>query len=436
MLRRLVLVRRHEPLEMAWTERSFGPAEPFTSRLLTGVSATLNTKYHPVKVQGPASYSIEQPRAEGFNYTMLRKGSKEPTFALVANFDSEKDVEKLRAEQKDNVIGVFADPHIAIFPSPYCDTEAVGNSGKVAKELGVNYLKKTHLTGQGVRIAVMDTGIDAKTIPVSGGWAPPGVDYTPGTFERDHGTMVAFDASISAPKAAILDYALLQTKEETWTGFLSDAVAAYADLLQRLEREPGPLVVNNSWGMYNRSEDSPIGSPDNYSANPDHPFNQIVGSLVEAGADIFFAAGNCGIPCPDNRCGVEDTGPGASIHGANSHPDVVTVAAVTVTGRRLGYSSQGPGALYHRKPDIAAYSHFDGSHVFPEPDGGTSAASPVAAGVVAAVRERYSNSKIPPASMKGLVQRTARDLGGKGWDYDFGYGVIDAKALAKTLKKS
>ena len=190
--------------------------------------------------------------------------------------------------------------------------------------------------------------------------------------------------------------------------------------------------MNNSWGLFDRASDAPIGSPENYSANPDHPFNQITGALVAAGADVFFAAGNCGADCPDGRCGAGDTGPGASIHGANSHPDVVTVAAVTVTDRRLGYSSQGPGALYSRKPDLAGFSHFKGSGIFPA-DGGTSAASPVAAGVAAALRQRFDTGRLAPAQLKGLLQRTARDLRGDGWDYDLGYGVIDAAAALKAL---
>jgi len=35
--------------------------------------------------------------------------------------------------------------------------------------------------------------------------------------------------------------------------------------------------------------------------------------------------------------------------------------------------------------------------------------------------------------LKGLLQRTARDLEGNGWDYDLGYGVIDAAAAVKAL---
>src|SRR2546425_2508135 len=47
-------------------------------------------------------------------------------------------------------------------------------------------------------------------------------------------------------------------------------------------------------GLFDRASDAPIGSPKNYSANPDHPFNQITGALVAAGADVFFAAGESG----------------------------------------------------------------------------------------------------------------------------------------------
>src|SRR5216110_1706590 len=244
--------------------------------------------------------------------------------------------------------------------------------------------------------------------------------------------MVAYDVRIAAPDAQIFDYALLTSQAGTWAAFLSDAIAAFADLVERVNAAPGRWVVNNSWGLFDRASDAPIGSPENYSANPDHPFNQITGALVAAGADVFFAAGNCGADCPDGRCGTGDTGPGASIHGANSHPDVVTVAAVTVKDRRLGYSSQGPGGLHARKPDLAAFSHFAGSAV-QAVDGGTSAASPVAAGVAAALRQRLPASALTPAQLKGALQRSARDLAGRGWDYDLGYGVIDAAAAMRAL---
>ena len=173
------------------------------------------------------------------------------------------------------------------------------------KNLEVNELHKKGITGKNIRVAIVDSGINGSVVSVDGGWVPPSASalfgYTPGSFpvlEGSHGTMCAWDVKISAPDARILDYALLLSQEEPWTAFLSDAIAAFGDMIELLQRVPGPLVVNNSWGMFNTAEDEPVGSPENYHANPEHPFNQIVGSLVGEGADVFFAAGNCGEDCP------------------------------------------------------------------------------------------------------------------------------------------
>ena len=181
--------------------------------------------------------------------------------------------------------------------------------------------------------------------------------------------------------------------------------------------------------MFNRSTDAPPGHAQNYWANPDHPFNTVTAALVASGADVLFAAGNCGADGPDSRCAIGDIGPGHSIHGANSHPDVITVAAVTVNDDRLAYSSQGPGALGHNKPDLAAFSHFRYPNRNPSFHSGTSAASPVAAGVVAALRSKASARNIPPADLKAALLATTRDVAGTaGWGPDYGHGVIDAGA--------
>lgn len=422
MHRRIVMIRRHEWLQRAWQTRSFKSAGLELEKQLKVAGLALDETYHPVRVPGHARSPGERPVARAID-----------AYAVRARFDDEEAVSRLRRERTVDIVGVFADPEVSAFPSPYCGTAAVGTVADVARRLGVSALRAHGLTGKNVNLVVVDTGIDGRGIAVAGGWAPPSVpDYVPGTAKPDHGTMVAYDARIAAPDAEIYDYALLRAQARPWAAFLSDAIAAFADLIERVHAAPGRWVVNNSWGMCNRSEDSAVGSPESYSANPDHPFNQITGSLVRAGADVFFAAGNCGAPCPDARCGADDTGSGHSIHGANSHPDVVTVAAVTVTDRRLGYSSQGPGGLHTRKPDLAACSHFKGSGVGAV-DGGTSAASAVAAGVAAALRQRFSAAALAPAQLKGALQRSARDLSHHGWGFDLGYGVIDAASAARAL---
>jgi subtilisin family serine protease len=247
--------------------------------------------------------------------------------------------------------------------------------------------------------------------------------------------MCAYDAGICAPKATYLDYAVLLSRTPGATamaGLLSDAVLAYSKLRTILNTMPSSkraMVVSNSWGMFSPTWDFPPGHPGNYSDNPNHPFNIIVASLEAAGADILFAAGNCGRNCPDGRCNFGTTPP---ICGANSHPLVLSIAGVDTKKGRVGYSSQGPGRLAARKPDVSAYTHFVGSGVYPE-DGGTSAACPVAAGVVAAIRSKYPASKLSPLQLRALICKTAEDRGNSGYDFDYGFGIINPTALIAAL---
>jgi subtilisin family serine protease len=437
-LRRIVLVRSHEWLTAGWKKRSFGPAGAGLDRSVKVKGVEWVEGSHPV----PAFTRLKS--VGGAQLALAAAPSKPATpshdaYAVVGSFADREAVERMKRDQANDVVGVFADPTIEASPA-YCLAGPVGTFKSVMDALDVPSLRAAKLTGRKVRIAIVDTGISGSHLGPNGKELQKNIDpkstfsakpgYVPGSSPIDHGTMCAFDALLAAPDATLIDLPLLSTAEANWNAFLSDAIAAYADLVDLLNATPGPLVVSNSWALFDRSDDEPVGSPENYSANPDHPFNHMVGALVAAGADVLFAAGNCGQDCPDGRCGATDVGPGASIHGANSHPSVITIAAVTEKGTRLGYSSQGPGDLSDRKPDVAAYSHFAGSGVY-KADGGTSAACPVAAGVVAALRQKWT--KITPAAMKGIIQLGTK-RGPAAWSYDLGYGILNAK-IALTQKQ-
>jgi subtilisin family serine protease len=88
-----------------------------------------------------------------------------------------------------------------------------------------------------------------------------------------------------------------------------------------------------------------------------------------------------------------------------------------------------------KKPDFASYTHFLGSEVFGagDPDSGTSAACPVAAGAVAAVRTKHPATKISPLQMRSLIAKTATDAGSPGFDFDYGAGIINVKKLMAAL---
>jgi hypothetical protein len=261
--------------------------------------------------------------------------------------------------------------------------------------------------------------------------------------------MCAYDVLAIAPKATMLDYPSLIARapgNHTVPATVGAAMQAYATLLAFWINNlaaAGPykaLVVNNSWGIFHPcEEDASPGQPGRFIDNPFHPFHLLVWVLGILGADIVFAAGNGGLPCPAPPFLHLTTG---SIRGANAYAEVLTVAGCDVNDSRVGYSSQGPAVTMFPlptpdKPDLTAYTHFLGSQVFGprEPDAGTSAACAIGAGCVAALRShpQLSSAAVPPAALFDALRTTARQVGAPGWNRDYGYGIIDPVAAARML---
>jgi subtilisin family serine protease len=422
-IRRIVVLQPHEWLQDGFANSSFAASAPELEKQIVTPRMRFDTLFPPARIPDFGAGGVGELRGDG----LVFEGAEGFGFALAAEFQDEEALHQFALQREGQYRDIVADPPIAPFPI-VCPNGAVGSLKDVKRKLKLTSLRKAKLSGQGVRLMIVDTGIDQSSVPVTGGWSPnPAV--SPGTSPRDHGTMVAFDARIAAPDAMVFDYPLLKSAGGgQWTAFLSDAIRVFSEILiQARLTTPGPGVVINSWGMYSRSLDAPEGNPQNYSANPRHPFNQLVTALIGSNIDVVFAAGNCGSTCPSPGCGHGDTGPGNSIHGANSHPEVITVGAVTINDEVLGYSSEGPGALSYQKPDIAGFSHFAGSGVW-DVDSGTSAACPVVAGVVAALRSKPELKDKPPSEIKAALLQSARQLGASGWNAQTGWGVVNAGA--------
>ena len=244
MPRCIVLIRSHELLQEGWRKRSFGPAGPLLDDRVKVAGVRFDEAYHPVEVWRRIGGGDDPPSASGFNYAAVGPAV---TYAVRADADDADAIERLRRDRRSEVVGVFADPVVSPFPSAYCGEAAVGATDDVARALGVPALSRAGLTGEGVHVAVVDTGIDGSRIPVTGGWAPT-LGYVPGSTAPTHGTMVAYDVRIAAPDAQILDYALLRSRAGTWAAFLSDAIAAFADLVERVNGSPGRWVVTTAGG--------------------------------------------------------------------------------------------------------------------------------------------------------------------------------------------
>jgi hypothetical protein len=350
---------------------------------------------------------------------------------------------------------VYNDPEIAPFLT--CGGDApVGTAQDVAAALNVSELLRRGLDGSRVAVAVLDSGINlthlssvigfTPNFDAANSWTPPGSAFTPGDFPVGHGTMCAYDVLIAAPSATLVDMPVLSAgttiSGSMMAGYLSSALLAFANMYASWNSGVGSgdlsqydaLVCTSSWGIFHPSWDFPPGHPGRYCDNPNHPFILLLETLSRGGMDILFAAGNCGADCPDGRCQNRTT---ETIMGASASVDVMSIAACDINGERVGYSSQGPSItnMYGMKPDITAYSHFLGSEAFGAgtADSGTSAACPVTAGCMAALRSRISpRTPATPYMMYSHFREQATTPAGQstGWNSDYGYGIINAVGIA------
>ncbi len=301
---------------------------------------------------------------------------------------------------------------------------------EIRELLGVERVWETGARGAGVKVAVIDEGVDGDTYPVTGGLKGQ-PSSRPGTAPvTSHGSMCAADVLIAAPDAEIFDYPFLGPTNS------GDALAMFQALLEQRRLDGTPHLSNNSYGF--------VGVPDREDApnheiwDVTHPLHRKVREVVASGAPAFFAAGNCGADCPSGACHPSGIGAGRSIHAANSLAETITIAAVNSRHERIGYSSQGPGMFEPQKPDLAAYSHVFANFGPGRPggdeqpfDNGTSAATPVAAGVAALLLSAFPDLT-PERLRTALVQGASRTVDAE-WDPDFGRGVVNAARAFDAL---
>jgi subtilisin family serine protease len=341
-------------------------------------------------------------------------------------------------------VRVFADPSVTLANRRH-DDDAHGTVADVEAALPVSALQSAGMTGDGVVVALVDAGVNLEQLTALGRNNPlaPQLSYTtsttysPGAFPVGHGTMAAFQVGIAAPHATLVDQASIIGSPGGGQGqplieaLLSDIAPGYGLLhahLLSLPLDRRAMVISNSWAVTRPGQDFPLGTPECFSDNREHPFNKLVRDVVALGADVVFAAGNCGETDP-----LDCEFASQPIRGANSLEEVLTIGAVDVDGVRLAYSSQGLGLLAAEKPDVCGYSHYAGSGVKPA-DWGTSTACPGVAGVVAAIRSVLTPAQLSPAELQDVIRTSAKRPAGATYNPDMGYGIIDADAILAHLR--
>lgn len=282
------------------------------------------------------------------------------------------------------------------------------------------------VTGQGIGVAVIDTGVaphkDLRGRIVAfhdvvNGRPDPYDDHGHGTHVSG---LVAGDGAASAgfikgmaPSANIIGVKVL---DGGGSGEFSDVIKGIQWAVDNKERY-NIKVLNMSLGAYIET------------SYKDDPVVQAVEAAARAGITPVVAAGN--------------SGPGASTVGTPGNaPNAVSVAAVDDRGtpwrwddRIALFSSRGPTAIDNeQKPDLAApgvavMSLKANSNGY-VPMSGTSMASPIVAGAAALLSQAHPDAT--PAEIRDALMSTAHTL----WGYNAntqGKGCIDVEAADKAL---
>jgi serine protease len=112
----------------------------------------------------------------------------------------------------------------------------------------------------------------------------------------------------------------------------------------------------------------------------------------------------------------------------SSLPTVNSVMSVHYSGARSGFSSWGPGVDFAAPGSSIRTTDRRGAAGYAAGDytwiDGTSFSSPYAAGVAALVLSRFTSWT--PAQVEQRMRLTARDMGARGYDTVFGWGLVRA----------
>lgn len=261
--------------------------------------------------------------------------------------------------------------------------------------------------GQGVAVAVVDTGIDFShpdlAANIAGGF---NAINSSATAQDDHGHGTHVSGTVAAlldgngvvgvaPRARLYGVKVLDANGSGW---ISDIIAGI------------DWAVRQKVDVLNMSLGGPRGNDS---------FHDAVKRAVEAGVTVVCAAGNSGKPRP----GQEST-----VGYPAAYPEAIAVAALqrssgSVAETIASFSSRGPEVDFIA-PGKAVRSTVPGGGY--REYSGTSMASPHMAGLAALA---VANGAKGPAAVRDVLKAAAKPVAGLG-PYEQGAGLPDAEAIA------
>ena len=328
-----------------------------------------------------------------------------------------------RIARLPNVAKVSLDYTLRLPPAEYNDTPAVQWNLEM---IGAPDLWDIGLTGQGIVVATMDSGVDIDHPDLTDNWRGGSNSWYDLHAQTDiphdtngHGTQVMGIIAGAGPTgiapgvrwiaARVFDEANIATVSNVHLGF-----QWLFDPDGDPNTDDAPDIVNNSWNL----RDSAGACIDEFADD--------IATLKAAGIAVIFAAGN------------EGPYPGSCPSPAN-YANSFSVGAVNPNRQIVFYSSRGPSPCHNDIfPNLVAPGmnvittdlSFGGANNYTSVNG-TSYAAPHAAGALALLSSAFPHAAVD--DLQSAMQQAAFDLGAQGPDYDYGHGLIDVAAAYDLL---
>lgn len=274
------------------------------------------------------------------------------------------------------------------------------------EKVGVKNMVPSTLKGAGVKIGVLDSGIDTRHPDlqkrvVGGTCTMTIVDPAgcPDSYNDNagHGTHVAgiiaannntFGTIGVAPAASLYAIKVLDERGEGSTSTLIAGVE---------------WAIKQKLNILNISITSPIYEP---------AMEEVMQKAYNAGTLIVGAAGNTGPPVSGNDSSVEYPAKFDSVIAVSSIDEYDKIDSQSSVGKEVELTAPGV-KIYSTYPD----SDYTTSS-------GTSMAAPYVSGMAALYKEKYP--EMTNKQLRALLQKNAKDLGAAGRDRYFGFGLVQA----------
>jgi PKD repeat protein len=321
----------------------------------------------------------------------------------------------------DRVAEVVNLPYVAfleLVPPPSVPDDILGKALHRSNVIDAQFPSGRHYTGEGVNVLVRDDGFVGPHIDFQGRIDNSFVDPQQG----GHGDGVA---GVMAG-AGNLDPWLRGSAAGSFV-YVVNYESDFLDETMDLFYDNDVIVTNSSYSN---------GCNAGYTEITETVDQQLYNNPTLL---HVFSAGNSN----NNDCGYGAGSQWGNITGGHKMAkNSMTTANLYADASLVGSSSRGPAHDGRIKPDIAANGQDQLStnenntyQVF----GGTSAAAPSAAGVVAQLHQAYrdlNNGETAEAALlKSVMLNTTNELGNAGPDFKYGWGQVNAYRAALALEE-